>query len=1178
MKKVLGLFKSGWFIALIGVLLLALLIWFGGPYLGIGSAQPLASAVARLVLIVVIVAIWAVWLQVLQLRAQQKAGQLSSDVAKVEAAPADTRDTRSADERAQLQSRFQEAVQILRKRRHGGGNLYTLPWYVVIGPPGSGKSTLVQNSGLHFPLSERFGKDALRGIGGTRNCDWWFTDEAVFLDTAGRYTTQDSDHDADAGAWAEFLRLLQRYRKRRPINGVMVAMSVSDLMALDQAGLRAHIAAVRRRLDELGEQLRIGVPVYLVLTKCDLVAGFTEFFDNLDPEQRSQVWGVSFPLAQTMDGSAAQTFASEFELLLERLNARVFDRLHDERDRSRRAAILSFPLQLASLREIVRQFVEGVFSGLKYDTPPLLRGVYLTSGTQEGTPIDRMMGAVARTFGLDPARVQTPGAKQRTFFVERLLKDVLFQESGFAGTNPKLERRKIVLRAAVWFGVLAVTVLLLAGMFTSYGRNRAYLATVQQAIAQYPAKADVTGATTDKTYFAQALQRLDAMFSVQAVAQKYRGDVPWSMRFGLYQGNAVGGEVHAAYLRELNALLLPGIAMRFRNGLVASADDPQALYDYLKGYLMLGEPAHRDVDQLIALSNIEWQKIFPADTVLQQALAQQFAALVDNPKKLRAIPLDQGLIAQARSALKTADLATLVYGNLKLAESASNDPSLHLDKELGLLGNVFRRKSGASLSQPIPALYTQAVFRREADKGIAEAVGQFAQDDWVFGATKMDALARAQMQQQVLALYQQDYIEYWDGLLNDIALQPVTSIQDASAIAAKLAGPSSPLKALLKVVADNTRDMLRAPPHSGSGKSQAALEKLAEQKAQQKATQSALSHVLAGAGDGNAAAAPAAKPGDAISAHFDTLDKLTAGAAGAAPIDQTLVAIGQLSKTLLTLSDFTDAAGQPNPQLLLAQQQVAQLPPPVSGWLASLTGKSEALVANGTKSALGQQFQQAVGKDCATFTQGRYPFVPTSHNDIPLQNFAGLFGYGGSFDTYYKQTLAKLVDASGTTWKWKSGPGAVVGPPGMLGEMQLADQIKQMYFPNNASTPQVDFSVADPQLGPDIGKFLIEVEGQTFTYQPGGATRMAMKWPGPQPGLVTVSAWDTSGNLLSTFTYQGDWAFFHALQAAHLKKQSELRYLATFDFGGHIAKVTILAGSLRNPFLNTAVQRFRCGG
>ena len=100
---------------------------------------------------------------------------------------------RSASERAQLPGASRRRWTRCARAASGGGNLYALPWYVVIGPPGSGKSTLLQNSGLNFPLSSSFGKEAMRGVGGTRNCDWWFTDEAVFLDTAGRYTTQDSD-------------------------------------------------------------------------------------------------------------------------------------------------------------------------------------------------------------------------------------------------------------------------------------------------------------------------------------------------------------------------------------------------------------------------------------------------------------------------------------------------------------------------------------------------------------------------------------------------------------------------------------------------------------------------------------------------------------------------------------------------------------------------------------------------------------------------------------------------------------------------------------------------------------------------------------------------------------------------------------------------------------------------
>ena len=135
MGKLLALFKSRLFITIVGLLLLSLLIWFGGPYLGFGESQPLASPIVRLLLIIVIVVVWAVWLQIQQLRVRGKTKQMASDLSD-QGSPATggERDERSANERAQLQGRFQEAVDTLRKNRSGGTNLYALPWYVVIGP------------------------------------------------------------------------------------------------------------------------------------------------------------------------------------------------------------------------------------------------------------------------------------------------------------------------------------------------------------------------------------------------------------------------------------------------------------------------------------------------------------------------------------------------------------------------------------------------------------------------------------------------------------------------------------------------------------------------------------------------------------------------------------------------------------------------------------------------------------------------------------------------------------------------------------------------------------------------------------------------------------------------------------------------------------------------------------
>src|SRR5690606_18850964 len=342
-------------------------------------------------------------------------------------------------------------------------------------------------------------------------------------------------------------------------------------------------------------------------------------------------------------------------------------------------------------------------------------------------------------------------------------------------------------------------------------------------------------------------------------------------------------------------------------------------------------------------------------------------------------------------------------------------------------------------------------------------------------------LGRARIAQQVLALYEQDYIRAWDALLADMKLQPAADLPQASMIAAKLSGPGSPLRLLLKVVRENTADMLRKPEAGGGEDAEAtagAADKAASVAADAARRRAASRSAALAAVLGNQAGAEAPPPpGKSIEEHFATLNLLTEGAVGAAPIDRALGVLDQLSKTLLTMTQFD--AGQPNPQLLLAQQEAGQLPAPVSGWVASLTGKSEALVATGAREALGDQAKEAVGADCAAFIAGRYPFDPSSRSDIPLQNFGELFGYGGRFDSLFKQSLERLIDTGGRSWHWREGPGMTPGPAGLPARMQAADAIKRSYFRDGAM-PEVHFTLRPPTLAPGVAKLVVEIDGQAY--------------------------------------------------------------------------------------------------
>ena len=193
---------------------------------------------------------------------------------------------------------------------------------MLIGPPGAGKTTALVNSGLKFPLSRGATPAAVAGVGGTRYCDWWFTEDAVLIDTAGRYTTQDSDAKADQQSWFAFLDLLKKNRPRQPINGVLVAISLEDLMIMSPAEINAHANAIRARLLELHDRLKVDFPVYALFTKADLVAGFMEFFAGLGENGRKQVWGATF---QTNDKTRnlVGEVPFEFDALIERLERSI---------------------------------------------------------------------------------------------------------------------------------------------------------------------------------------------------------------------------------------------------------------------------------------------------------------------------------------------------------------------------------------------------------------------------------------------------------------------------------------------------------------------------------------------------------------------------------------------------------------------------------------------------------------------------------------------------------------------------------------------------------------------------------------------------------------------------------------------------------------------------------------
>ena len=449
-----------WLLALavvVGLAAFAAIVWFVGPLIGFGDSRPFDAVGIRLAIILVVVAIVAAIYGFAWWRRRSAARTLEAAIAQSEQQQGDGK---------VLGERMAEALETLKRSSGKRNYLYDLPWYVIIGPPGAGKTTALVNSGLKFPLAGADGGKAIAGVGGTRYCDWWFTEEAVLIDTAGRYTTQDSDSEADKKSWQSFLSMLKANRAKQPINGVILAISLEDLMKLSGQELADHSVAIRKRLLEIHQLLKIDFPVYALFTKADLIAGFSEYFGNFTEARRRKVWGATFQTAgpQEEHGRRGAGRVRPAGAPPDRGGRRPPARR--ARSRSRASPSSAFPAQFAVLKDRVADFLNRIFEPTRYQVNANLRGFYFSSGTQEGTPIDQVLGSIGRSFGGAASAAHMSGGG-KSFFLRDLLAKVIFAEAGWVSRDMSAVRRAAFLR----YGTLAVIGLVVAGSARRLGRS-----------------------------------------------------------------------------------------------------------------------------------------------------------------------------------------------------------------------------------------------------------------------------------------------------------------------------------------------------------------------------------------------------------------------------------------------------------------------------------------------------------------------------------------------------------------------------------------------------------------------------------------------------------------------------------------------------------------------------------
>jgi type VI secretion system protein ImpL len=727
----------------------------------------------------------------------------------------------------------------------GAAALYELPWYMIIGNPAAGKSSAVKHSGLNFPIP---GSKAVQGVGGTRNCDWFFTTDGILLDTAGRYSV----FDADRTEWFSFLDLLRRHRPRAPINGILIAVSVAELGGGSPETSIELAKSLRTRVQELTERLGVYAPVYVIFTKADLIAGFADFFHDSERTERERVWGATQRYnRRSTPQDVLAFFDQQFDELHDGLKEMSLASMAGNRSTAQRPGVFTFPLEFVSLRPHLRAFLATLFEENTYQFRPVFRGFYFTSALQEGSVENLSSRRVATRFDLE-LREQKPGAagaqsgEQSGYFLLDLFRKVIFADRDLVKryTSPAATRLKV----GAFFAATILLGCALGGWSWSYMGNRQLVANVQ---------ADLDKVSKLQARRSDLQSRLEALEILQDRIEqldKYKSSQPMALSFGLYQGETLERKLRDEYFAGVREVMVQPVAGALESLLTemnanaaqlvsnapnaqgASAPAPASApaskpgqpyqdasptnvgdaYNALKTYLMLADKSHAEPGHLNDQLTRFWRGwleanrgAMPREQMIRsgERLLSFVLAHVDDPAWPQITP-KLSLLDNARENLRRVVRGTpareRVYADIR-TRAATRSPAMTVARIVG--------EGDAALvvgSYAVSGAFTRDAWEKFIQGAIRDASNRELQSsDWVLKSVAKDDLtlegSPEQIQRALVDMYKADYAKEWGKFLQGVTIADLSSFEASVQAMNRLGDPqTSPLAKVLKTVTEQT--------------------------------------------------------------------------------------------------------------------------------------------------------------------------------------------------------------------------------------------------------------------------------------------------------------------------------------------------------------------------------------
>ncbi|SRR5579883_671097 len=764
MKQIIKQINAKWLMVFAFILILALGIWFLGPFLEIDLQYPLQSPEKRIHLIALLFLIPLVKILLTPIRE----------------APFTT-----TAEGKKLLKRFNGAMQFLKKTvitRSGKSlRLAELPWYLMIGPTASGKTSLLANASINYVLTKQFKNEKIIA---SDTCDFWATRELILVDVPGSYLK-----DKTASLWNQLIYLIKKSRGTT-LKGLVLALPLTELMKTSAPQEKKQfLAEIKQKMTLIEQQYNYKLPIFLLITKCDHLPGFSEFFAELSIEELAQPWGFTLPFMKENE-NAQEIFNQHCNALIKRINNQLITRLHQERNIHARSAIKDFPLQVERLKDVLLDFLKALSSS-KFP----MQGLYLTSATQTQAeePIANIINPTAHQA---LQLLRPPVMPSKAFFIKQFILQALLS---IPLPPSKQTLQSVWQRRAVY--VLSVATVITATLLLGKDFQQSVLQTysIQNDLTQYQISIQQTPSADHLLKILPLLDGLQNRLSHPESLSALRN-------FMDYYSDKSLNTARSVYTQALHGIVLPEIKNYFENYLKnPPKQNPTQVYNVLKAYLMLSDPHYLQADYVEAITR---ELLPPLDKQTIQSLHTHLVAAL---RQNVAMSLNNDLISTARAQLAGLSKQDLAYVILKSNETGEN---------INLTANLADPQVFVNSGTQIPYIYTANAFQKIQADDLKKAAADALQGNWILGnadalsnPATIDALA-----EQVKAVYISDYISAWENQLNNIRLITSTGLAQIDAMVSNITSNTSPMLQVLKTIKENTSI---APVISSSPKIQA---------------------------------------------------------------------------------------------------------------------------------------------------------------------------------------------------------------------------------------------------------------------------------------------------------------------------------------------------------------------